>query len=190
MIGDNQRTSVVEAMRAVSESVPAEESPRATAISACLRAGVSPEIKIGSALRVTRRRLELPEDATIVTVCHGVAHVATPSVFPPHGAEFCALLLDLIERPGLLSGRPDVAARLRTELDLRGAHYTPDHRCRAVLKAVTQRATDGTSVVEAVADDPPVSVTGKMLFRKSADEIVVGDSVLPLTRLRYLAKVR
>lgn len=145
-----------------------------------------PIVSQSGRLAVSRRRVELPSTATTMTVMHVAAHLSTPSVFPPHGAEFCDRLLKLTER-----FTPWTWALLQQEFALRGVHHTAEHRQRAVLKAVLQRSVDGTEEVEAVVDDPPGHVVGgPVSYDKVRQTVYVGNVAVELRRLRYLAKIR
>lgn len=133
---------------------------------------------------VSRRRLAAPAEARLIDSLHAVAHLAVDPVFPPHGAEFCAALLHLAD-----SQDAQLGSRLRSEFQRRGVHYTADHRRKAAMRSVLQRAGDGTREVEVVADDPPERLVGQFGgYRRGLDVVVDGTSV-SLGRLRYFGRV-
>jgi hypothetical protein len=180
-MNDNQKTAVLAAMTAVNEPMTTTTSEFLT--SACEALSLSPPPRITSGgFEVSGSGLSLPERCGSMTVLHSVAHLATPRVFPSHGAEFCAILLRVAT-----AMTPYHAELLRQEFDSRGIHYSPDHRRRAVIKAVTQRASDGTRLVEAIFDSPPERVEGAMTYRRGS--LTIASEVYDLARLRYLAKV-
>ena len=185
---DNQRAAVLEAISAAQRAAGQREvRPWPTLAQACATLGVPhPRVVglVGTGFSVSHKTVALPESTSDMTTLHAVAHLATPSLFPAHGSEFCERLLVVTERL-----RPFAAEVLRSELDMRGVHHTASQRRRAVVKAVTQRSNDGTSVVEATADDPPERVVGPMTYDKEAGSILVGQTEIMLDRLRYLAKV-
>lgn len=185
-MNDNQRTAVLTSMAAVAQE-PLSESAERLLARVCEWSGVKqPKIVSSRRLTVSRKRIELPEHVTTMTVLHVVAHLATPPMFPTHGAEFCDRLLGLAEH-----FTPWTEALLEQEFARRGVHYTAQHRQRAVLKAVFQRETDGTEIVEAALDDPPELIVGGPISLDRASKILtVGETSVPLSRLRYLAKVR
>lgn len=185
-MNDNQRAAVLKCLSEI-EQEPLHESAARLLERACDYSGVKrPIVSIGPRLVVSRKRVELPESATVLTVLHVAGHLATPGVFPPHGAEFCSNLLTLTDRFA-----PWTDALLQQRFIQRRVHYTAEHRRKAVLKAVLQRAVDGTEEVCAVLDDPPQQIVGgPVSFDKGAQVVRVGGEKFELHRLRYLAKIR
>jgi hypothetical protein len=182
-VNDNQKTAVLAAINVTSQ--PLTTSPERLMDEACRELRISsPRLRVGSTsgFSVAVSTTTLSSNPSEMTVLHAAAHLATDRVFPAHGAEFCANLLAVAS--ALV---PYQAELLRHELDAHGVHYTAAHRRRAVIKAVTQRATDGTRVVEAVLDDPPQTTEGSFAYDRPW--IVVGGERLAVDRLRYLAKV-
>lgn len=176
-MNDNQKSAVLGAIASVREPC---QNPAETMRRACAHFGATPPAMSEGSFRVTPTTTTLSESPTTMTVLHAAAHLVTSRAFPAHGAEFCANLLRVTR-----SLEPYQAEMLRHEFDARGVHYTPDHRRRAVIKAVVQRASDGTRVVEAIFDDPPEHVEGPMTW-DSKTRRVMGQ---PLDRLRYLSRV-
>lgn len=181
---DAQRGAVRDAMRAAAAGErPVEAAP--LVVAALRRLGSSARVEEGRRFEASRRRVAAPRRALPTAALHAAAHAAVDPVFPPHGAEFCAALLRAAD--GLA---PASARRLRAEFEARGVHFTPDHRRRAVMRSVLQRAGDGTADVEAIADDPPQRVVGPFLeYRRGVDVVVGGADPIPLPRLRYFGRV-
>ena len=180
---DTQKTAVLSAMAAASEYLIDE----IRLDRACAVLGIDPSsvhISRRPGMRVSLARGEISASATPMTVLHMLAHMATPSVFPHHGAEFCENLIAVTESVSQVA-----ADALRESLDASGAHYTPDHRRRAVIKAVVQRAVDGTSRVEAVFSSPPQRVEGAFNYDRRGGTITINEEQFDLERLRYLSRV-
>ncbi len=135
-------------------------------------------------MAVSRSRIAVSRTARPMTILHALAHFATPDLFPPHGSEFCENLLAATE-----AVNPQAASCLRACFDETGAHYSDDHRRRAVIKSVVQRSVDGTSKVEAVFSSPPQRVEGRFVYDRRAGTITVDDEDFELDRLRYLFRV-
>lgn len=185
-MNDNQRTVVLTSLTSVAQEPLLENADRLL-VRMCEYAGLKqPIIEYGSKLSVSRKRVQLPDTASTMTVLHAVAHLATPAVFPAHGAEFCDQLLILARR-----FTPWTEALLEQEFARRGVHYTAQHRQKAVFKAILQREVDGTEIVEAALADPPeLIVGGPVTLDRDAKIVTIGASSVPLSRFRYLAKVK
>lgn len=181
-MNDTQKTAVLASIRSCKGQV---RSSREMVGRACRVLGVkTPEVRDGSGMTVTGSSVTIPETSDAVTALHAVAHLATPAIFPAHGAEFCENMLRACRRCAPLE-----AEMLRAEFDSRGVHYTAQHRRKAVIKAVIQRATDGTESVEAVFDDPPLRRVGAVGYSRPRQQVSIGGVWFSLSKLRYLAKV-
>jgi len=180
---DAQRSTVLAAIEAVASGTrptPTQDVLRG----AMERAGRLVPLTAAQRFEVSRKRLAAPVEARVIDSLHAAAHLAVDPVFPPHGAEFCAALLRAAEGEDR-----QLAANLRAEFNRRGVHYNADHRRRAAMRSVLQRAGDGTREVEVVADDPPERLVGRFGgYRRGLDVVVDGTSV-PLARLRYFGRV-
>lgn len=180
---DTQRTAVVAAMDAARQ-----HTGKTIDVLECAEHLGIPESKIhlhdGVGMCVKRGGAEISTTAEPMTVLHALAHMATPDIFPPHGSEFCANLLRATSR-----FFPRAGHVLEAKFQELGVHYSDEHRRKAVIKAVVQRAVDGTSRVEAVFGAPPQRVEGSFRYDRRSATITVDDQQFELDRLRYLSRV-
>ena len=180
---DTQKTAV---LAAIERAKPHAAGPLEVE-QACSVLGLSPSrvsVADGNGMRATRSGGELGLHASPMTALHMLAHLATPDVFPPHGAEFCENLILVTE-----SQYPHAAHVLVDALAGKGAHFNAEHRKRAVIKAVVQRAADGTARVEAIFSSPPKRVEGSFRYDRPARCVVIDDEPYDLEDLRYLSRL-
>ena len=113
---------------------------------------------------------------------HEVAHLLVHPLFPAHGAEFAAELLELVRA----HASPALETRLRAAFTARGVHHCPDQRrARARRDAVFYANNRPGTLLEIIAADPPELIVGAIQL--CASEMVhLGDELIALNRLRYV----
>lgn len=127
-----------------------------------------------------------PWGARPLGIAHAVAHLLVNPIFPPHGAEFAELLLEVLHR--LVS--PGLAELLQQQFDTHHVHYEVTVRQRRTRRAAVYAANNERGVlVELLLADPPERVFGELQSVEGGN-VTVGERIVELARGRYLNVVR
>lgn len=194
-ISDAQRSRVLAAERALEceHGAAGVDAARDVVDEVTAAAGVEAltvQVVDGSTAVEYRRRssqLLVGEEATLPAVLHELAHHLTDPTFPPHGAEWAANFLALVER--FLS--VDHAHSYRYEFERRSVHFEPGIRIHRVRKGATGAVNKERGVLaRLVVDDPPESVLCQILAVDRGGLLArtrVGDRYFENERLRYVS---
>jgi hypothetical protein len=126
--------------------------------------------------------LEVPEGVERRKVLHAAAHHLTHPVFPPHGAEWAAAYLTLLERWCGVG----ISAAMREEFDSRDVHHTVEQRLKRVRLVNVPRGI----LAKVVLDDPPEAVICQLLSVEHSTITISNDAGvanLPTERARYIS---
>lgn len=119
-------------------------------------------------------------------VAHALAHLLVHPIFPPHGAEFAAQVLDIVHR----HVSPGLAEVLREAFNTQHVHYDTEVRQRRTRRAAVYAAKNEPGVlVELLLADPPERIFGE-LDGVADGCVTIGPRVVELARGRYLNVVR
>lgn len=125
------------------------------------------------------------EGMTEVQILHHVAHHLTSDVFPPHGAEFVQILVELVD-----SAAPHLSKKLRWALGREDVIGVPDGQpARTKLERWSRRHPG--CLVKVVLAGPPKRVVG--LLEEATDEEVRlvtgrGPESYSVDRVRYCSR--